>query len=78
MDAERARFLTGDAPGLLRQTLITRAPNAISRGNAVAPAMRKPTPASKSAVFSSGSGEIACRRLMIDAASSGWPSVTAP
>ena len=46
----------------------------IARGNAVAPAMRKPTPASKSAVLSSGIGEIACRRLRIEAASSGWPS----
>ena len=51
---------------------------AIGRGNAVAPAMRNPTPDSKSAVLSSGTGDSACSRLSIEAAASGWPSVTVP
>jgi hypothetical protein len=54
------------------------APKAIALGNSVAPAMRKPTPPSKSAATINGTFDNACRRLIIEAASSGWPSVTLP
>jgi len=54
------------------------APIAICRGNAVAPEMRKPTPVSKSAVFSSGTRESACSRFSSEAASSGCPRITVP
>ena len=54
------------------------APIAICRGNAVAPAMRNPTPVSKSAVFRSGTADIDCRRLIKNAAENGWPRITVP
>ena len=54
------------------------APIAICRGNAVAPNIRNPTPVSKSAVFSSGTVDIACRRLIRNAAENGWPRITVP
>ena len=74
--ADRARLDRGDLSRFVRQRLVTRAPNAMLRGNVVAPSRRKPAPVSKSAEFSSGYGAIACRRLRIDAAASGCPSVT--
>ena len=54
------------------------APIAICRGNTVAPLMRKPTPASKSAVFNNGTDESACSRFTRDAAENGCPRMTVP
>ena len=89
VDVDDRREVDVDADGARVSTPVTRpasnasdsspaAPNAIARGNAVAPMMRKPTPASKSAVLSSGIAESSCSRFSVEAASSGWPSVTVP
>jgi hypothetical protein len=44
---------------------------AICLGNDVAPKMRNPTPVSKSAVFNSGTDDMACSRLIRNAAEKG-------
>ena len=74
--------IAGDPRFLAHQPHVVAAPAiapiAICRGNAVAPKIRKPTPVSKSAVFSSGTADSACRRLMRNAAENGWPRITVP
>ena len=50
----------------------------MARGKTVAPARRKPTPASKSAAFNNGTFATACKRFNIEAVANGWPRITDP
>jgi hypothetical protein len=44
----------------------------------VPPAIRMPTPNSKSAAFNNGTFASRCGRFSVTAASSGWPRMTVP
>ena len=72
--ADLGNFVGGAASGYL----VKRGWSVIAARKAVAPKMRKPTPVSKSAVLSSGTADIACSRLIRNAAENGWPRMTDP